>query len=91
LTATNKGAADMPSFKFLLNKFCRTVSVLDMRPDEETRKARCEKYARKNKTCGKRANFAIGEACNVVKAEFGRAVFKGYDAEGFACYSNVAL
>lgn len=42
-------------------KFCqfsKTVSVLDLRSDEETRKARAERFERKNKTGGKRAVFA---------------------------------
>ncbi|QVR48685.1 hypothetical protein [Stenotrophomonas phage BUCT609] len=47
------------SWKFRLNKLCKAVTVLDLRSDEETRKARCEKYARKHKTCGKRAVFAV--------------------------------
>ena len=45
------------SFKFILSRIPRTVSVMDLRSDLETRKARCEKYARKNKTCGNVASF----------------------------------
>ncbi len=48
------------SFKFILSRIPRTVSVMDLRDDLETRKARCEKYARKNKTCGKVASFGMG-------------------------------
>ncbi len=45
------------SFKFILSRIPRTVCVMDLRDDLGTRKARCEKYARKNKTCGKMASF----------------------------------
>ena len=40
----------MPSYKMLLNRFVRTVYVMDLRPDAETRRLRCERYARKNRT-----------------------------------------
>ena len=49
-------------FKRLLTQFTRTAYVIDLRPSEMTRKARCERYAKKNKTCGKPARFAIGGA-----------------------------
>ncbi|URA06951.1 hypothetical protein Pfeifenkraut_BL30054 [Xanthomonas phage Pfeifenkraut] len=51
----------MQSFKMRLNRFFRSYVTLDLRTEEETRKARCEKFARKNKTCGKRAVFVISE------------------------------
>lgn len=40
-------------------RFSRTLSVNDMRPDESTRADRAERYAKKNKTCGKRAEFRV--------------------------------
>ena len=49
-------------FKRILSQFARTAYVIDLRPAETTRKARCERYAKKNKTCGKRVTFAIGGA-----------------------------
>ncbi|UNY50167.1 hypothetical protein [Stenotrophomonas phage c9-N] len=47
------------SWKFRLNRMCKAVTVLDLRTDAETRKARCEKYERKHKTHGKPAVFAV--------------------------------
>ena len=40
-------------------QFTRTASCLDMRTDAETRKARAQKYERKNKTNGKRAQYEL--------------------------------
>lgn len=51
----------MQSFNMRLNRFFCSYVTLDLRTEEETRKARCEKFARKNKTCGKRAVFKISE------------------------------
>ncbi len=45
------------SYKFILSRIPRTVSVMDLRDDLETRKARCDKFALKNRTCGKVASF----------------------------------
>ncbi|QYW01716.1 hypothetical protein CPT_Ptah_001 [Stenotrophomonas phage Ptah] len=39
------------------SRFVRSYTTMDLRTDEETRKVRAERYARKNKTCGKRAVF----------------------------------
>lgn len=74
------------NFKFLLNRICRTVSVMDLRSDEDTRKARCEKFARKHKTCGKAATFDIGEACNVSRID---TYNKALDAKQF--YTGMEL
>ena len=49
-------------FKRLLSQFTHTTYVIDLRPAEMTRKARCERFAKKNKTCGKRATFVLGGA-----------------------------
>lgn len=43
--------------KAIFMRFCKVTYTMDLRPSEMTRRARCEKYARKNKTCGKRAVF----------------------------------
>lgn len=43
-----------------LCRFTKTASVMDHRDEIDTRKARCEKYAAKNKTCGKAATFNLG-------------------------------
>lgn len=51
----------MQSFKMRLNRFFRSYVTLDLRTDEETRKVRCERYAAKNKTCGKPAVFIVSE------------------------------
>ncbi|QYW01951.1 hypothetical protein CPT_Pepon001 [Stenotrophomonas phage Pepon] len=40
------------------SRFVRSYTTMDLRTDEETRKVRAERYARKNKTCGKRAVYA---------------------------------
>lgn len=53
----------MPTYKMLLSRFARTVYVMDLRPDAETRRLRCERYARKNRTEIKGpARFRIGPA-----------------------------
>lgn len=57
----------MQSFRVRLNRFVRSFVTLDLRTDEETRRIRCERFALKNKTCGKPATFAIGPKCNVEK------------------------
>lgn len=49
----------MQSFKMRLNRFFKSYTTLDLRTDEETRRIRCERFAAKNKTCGKRAVFTI--------------------------------
>lgn len=47
------------SYKMLLNRFSRTVSVMDLRIDVvEERRRKAERYSRRNKTCGKRSVFA---------------------------------
>lgn len=47
------------SFKMTLNRFSRTVSVMDLRIDVvEERRRKAERFARRNKTCGKRSMFA---------------------------------
>ena len=51
----------MQTFKMRINRFFRSYVTLDLRTDEETRRVRCERYALKNKTCGKRAVFNIGD------------------------------
>ncbi len=51
----------MQSFKMRLNRFFKSYTTLDLRTDEETRRIRCERFAAKNKTCGKRAVFTIGD------------------------------
>ncbi|WWO60271.1 hypothetical protein [Xanthomonas phage SB4] len=43
--------------KAVFMRFVRSYQTMDLRTDEETRSVRCEKFARKNKTCGKRAVF----------------------------------
>lgn len=45
------------SFKRRINRFTRTVSIMDLRDPFETRKARAQRYARKNKTEGRKAVF----------------------------------
>lgn len=46
------------SFKMLLNRFSRTVSVMDLRIDVvEERRRKAERFARRNKTCGRVAVF----------------------------------
>lgn len=45
--------------KLRFNQFTRTASVMDLRPEITTRRYRCERHARRNKTCGKRAVFVI--------------------------------
>lgn len=40
-------------------RFTRTASVTDLRPATTTRLHRCERFARKNKTCGRRAVFSV--------------------------------
>lgn len=51
----------MQSFKMRLNRFFKSYTTLDLRTDEETRRIRCERFAAKNKTCGKPAVFKISE------------------------------
>lgn len=53
----------MQSFKMRLNRFVRSRLIMDLRPgaDAAALRERCEKFARKNKTCGKRAVFVISE------------------------------
>lgn len=52
----------MQSFKMRLNRFVRSRCTLDFRFTElEERRMRCERYERKNKTCGKRSVFKISE------------------------------
>lgn len=51
----------MQSFRMRLNRFVKSYTTLDLRTDEETRRIRCERYAAKHKTCGKRAVFIIGD------------------------------
>lgn len=58
---SNAGFESRSAIKRRFAQFSRTVSVMDLREAHMTRKARCEKFARKNKTCGKRAVFAIGD------------------------------
>lgn len=46
------------SYKMLLNRFSRTVSVMDLRIDVvEERRRKAERYSRRNKTCGKTAVY----------------------------------
>ena len=45
------------SAKFSFFRFARVVSVIDLRSDEDTRRARCEAFAKRNKTCGRVASF----------------------------------
>ena len=47
------------SYRQRLRQFARSYVVMDLRDSIETRKARAERYARKNKTCGKRAVFMV--------------------------------
>lgn len=49
----------MSSFKFRLSRFTSSRCTMDLRDPLETRKARAERYARKNKTCGKKAVFHV--------------------------------
>lgn len=49
------------SYRFRLARFTKSTCVMDLRDPLETRKARAERYARRYKTCGKRAVYAIGE------------------------------
>lgn len=52
----------MQSFKMRLNRFVRSRCTLDFRFDTlEERRMRCERFAAKNKTCGKRAVFIVSE------------------------------
>lgn len=52
--------------KRLFCKFVRSYTTMDLRSDEETRRVRCERYAKKHKTCGKRAVFAVSDAWELV-------------------------
>lgn len=54
---TNAHFESRSQIKRRLCRFSRTVSVMDNRPDSETRKLRAERFAKRNKTCGKRAVF----------------------------------
>lgn len=47
------------SYRQRLNQYVRSYVVMDLRDPIETRLARAERYARKNKTCGRRAVFAV--------------------------------
>lgn len=51
----------MQTFKQRLSRFFKSYTTLDLRTDDETRKVRCEKFERKNKTAGKRSVFTISE------------------------------
>jgi hypothetical protein len=55
---TNANVESIAQLKRRLNRFTKTASVMDLRSDEETRKARAERFERRNKTSGKRAVFA---------------------------------
>lgn len=46
------------SFRFRLNAFRKQRVVLDERDPVELRRHRAERYAKKNKTCGKKAVFS---------------------------------
>lgn len=47
--------------KRLFCQFVRSYTTMDLRTDEETRRVRAERYAKKHKTCGKRAVFTTPE------------------------------
>lgn len=47
----------MDNYKRRLFRFSRTASVMDLRDPFETRKARAARYARRNKTEGRKAVF----------------------------------
>lgn len=47
------------SFRFRLGRFTKSTLVMDLRDPLETRKKRAEKAERKNKTYGKKSEFAI--------------------------------
>lgn len=49
--------AERDSYRRRLGRFARSRTVMDLRDPFETRKARAERYARKNKTERKRAVF----------------------------------
>lgn len=51
----------MQTFKMRLNRFFKSYTTMDLRTDEETRKVRCERFERKNKTVGKLSVFTISE------------------------------
>lgn len=55
---TNANTESRSQIKRRMSQFTRTASVLDLRPDWETRKARSERFAKRNKTSGKRAVFS---------------------------------
>lgn len=57
--STHQAKESAMSYKMLLNRFSRTVSVMDLRIDVvEERRRKAERYSRRNKTCGKRSVFA---------------------------------
>lgn len=56
---TNANVESRASIKRRLCQFNRTVSVMDLRPEYETRKARAERFERRNKTSGKRTVFEV--------------------------------
>ena len=45
------------SYRFRLSRFTRTISVLDLRDPLEMRRARAARYAKRNKTEGRKAVF----------------------------------
>lgn len=47
----------MGNYKRRLFQFSRTASIMDLRDPFETRKARAARYARRNKTEGRKAVF----------------------------------
>lgn len=47
------------SYKMRLSRFFKSYVTLDLRSDDETRRARCERFAKRNKTCGKPAVFGV--------------------------------
>lgn len=49
---------EQDNYRRRLARFTRTASIMDHRDPVDTRKARAERYARRNKTCGKRAVFS---------------------------------
>lgn len=56
--STHQAKESAMSYKMLLNRFSRTVSVMDLRIDVvEERRRKAERYSRRNKTCGRVAVF----------------------------------
>ena len=47
----------MGNYKRMLFRFARTSSIMDLRDPLDTRKARAARYARRNKTEGRKAVF----------------------------------